>query len=205
MYFASFLALLNAFVFYLTGVWLYKSIIVFKLHFRSDIENDIEIIALRQKGGNPSQHPQRLWGEPLSLAFERKKLKKSLTPALSMTLAAIFMTALFLSLPLPARADLTLLKESMIEYNLDHLQKSLVDGSYKGEEGILRIRPEIGHSFGLKVLMDQEYLEARELFKKADELLERAEEALATQKKEKFPGEHVKKLSELGLGYNTAL
>lgn len=132
-------------------------------------------------------------------------MKKSLTPALSMTLAAIFMMALFLSFPLPARADLSLLQESMIEYNLDHLQKSLVDGSYKGEEGILRIRPEIGRSFGLKVLMDQEYLEAKELFKKADELLERAEEALTTQEKEKFPGEHVKKLGELGLAYNTAL
>jgi hypothetical protein len=122
-----------------------------------------------------------------------------------MALAVILMTALFLSFPLPARADLALLKESMIEYNLDFLQKSLTDGSYKGEEGILRIRPEIGRSFGLKVVMDQEYLEARELFKKADELLERAEEALKTQGKEKFPGEHVKKLSELGLGYNTAL
>lgn len=132
-------------------------------------------------------------------------MKKSLTPALSMALAVILMTALFLSFPLPARADLALLKESMIEYNLDFLQKSLTDGSYKGEEGILRIRPEIGRSFGLKVLMDQEYLEARELFKKADELLERAEKALKTQGKEKFPGEHVKKLSELGLGYNTAL
>lgn len=150
-------------------------------------------------------HPQRLCVKQLPLAFERKKLKKSLTPALSMTLAAIFLTALFLSFPLPARADLSLLKESMIEYNLDLLQKSLVDGSYKGEEGILRIRPEVGRSFGLKVLMDQEYLEARELFKKADELLERAEEALTTQEKETFPGEHVKKLGELGLGYNQAL
>ena len=132
-------------------------------------------------------------------------MKKSLTPAISITLAVILMTALFLSFPLRARADLSLLKESMIEYNLDHLQKSLVEGSYKGEEGILRIRPEIGRSFGLKVLIDQEYLEARELFKKADELLKRAEKALATQEKEKFPGEHVKKLSELGLGYNKAL
>lgn len=132
-------------------------------------------------------------------------MKKSLAPALSMTLAAIFMTALFLSFPLPASADLSLLKKSIIAYNLDLLQKSLVDGSYKGEEGILKIRPEIGRSFGLKVLMAQEYLEARALLKHADELLERADEALRTQEKEKFPGEHVKKLGELGLAYNTAL
>ena len=54
VYFASFLALVDAFVFYLTGVRLYKSIINFKLHFRSDIENDTEIIALRYKA-----HDQR--------------------------------------------------------------------------------------------------------------------------------------------------
>jgi len=132
-------------------------------------------------------------------------LKPSLPPAISMTVAAIFMTALFLCLPLPASADLSLIKESIIAYNLDLVQKSLVDGSYKGEEGILKIRPEIGRSFGLKVLMDKEYLEARELLKKAGELLERIDEALITQEKEKFPGEHVNKLSELGFGYNTAL
>ena len=132
-------------------------------------------------------------------------MKTSLAPAISMTLAAIFMTALFLSFPLPASADLSLLKESIIAYNLDLLQKSLVDGSYKGEEGILKIRPEIGRSFGLKVLMDKEYLEARALLKKAGELLERVDETLITQEKEKFPGEHVNKLSELGLEYNTAL
>ena len=116
---------------------LYKSIIDFKLHFRSDIENGTEIITLRHKtqgkrGKILPPNPQRLCGDPLPLAFERKKLKKSLTPALPMALVVILMTALFLSLPLPARADLSLLKESMIEYNLDILQKSLTDGSYKG-------------------------------------------------------------------------
>lgn len=189
---------------------LHQSIIDFKLHFRSDIENGTELIALRHKtqgkrGKIFPLHPQRVCGELLILAFERKKLKKSLTPALPMALVVILMTALFLSLPLPARADLSLLKESIIAYNLDLLQKSLVDGSYKGEAGILKIRPEIGRSFGLKVLMAQEYLEARAFLKHAGELLERADEALTTQEKEKFPGEHVKKLGELGLAYNTAL
>lgn len=132
-------------------------------------------------------------------------MKKFLTSALSIALAVIFMTGLFLSLPLPARADLSLLKESIIAYNLDLLQKSLVDGSYEGEVGILKIRPEIGRSFGLKVLMAQEYLEARAFLKHADELLERADEALTTQEKEKFSGEHAKKLGELSLAYNTAL
>ena len=122
-----------------------------------------------------------------------------------MTLAAIFMTGLSLTFPLLAIADLSLLKNSIIAYNLDLVQKSLDDESYNGEEGILKIRPEIGRSFGLKVLMDKEYLEARELLKKAGELIERVDDALITQEKEKFPGEHVNKLSELGLEYNTAL
>jgi hypothetical protein len=141
----------------------------------------------------------------IRLTFERKKLNTSLISSLSVILAVFFVTTCLVSFPLPARADFSLLKESITAYNLENLQKSLSDGSYRGEEGILRIRPEIGRSLGLKVLMDQQYAEATDQFEKADELLEKVEEALTTKEKEKFPGEHVKKVRDLGLDYNMTL
>ena len=132
-------------------------------------------------------------------------MKTSFISALSVILAVISLIAFVLSFPTTASADLSLLKESIIAFNLKSLQKSLSDGSYRGEEGILRIRPEIGRSLGLKVLMDQQYAEARDLFEKADELLEKAEEAMTTKEKEKFPDEHVKRVHDLGLDYNMTL
>ena len=141
----------------------------------------------------------------IKLVFERKKLKTFYISALFMILAVIFLAAFVLFFPLPARADLYLLKESIIAYNHEHHQESLSDGSYGGEEGILRVRPEVGRSLGLKVLMDKEYIEVMALFKKADALLEKIEKALTTQEKEEFPGEHVKKVCEFSLEYNTAL
>ena len=112
---------------------------------------------------------------------------------------------LSVAIPFPALADISLLKKSIITYNLNHHKKSLSDGSYRGEEGILRINPEVGRSFGFNVQIDQDYLEAKELYRKADKLLEKAIKAMSTQKKEKIPGEHVKKIAELTTFYNTAI
>ncbi len=110
-----------------------------------------------------------------------------------------------MAVPFPALADISLLKKSIITYNLDYHKKSLSDGSYRGEEGILRISPEVAWSFGLKVQVDQDYLEARELYRKADELFEKVVEAMTTKKKEAFPGEHAKKVGKLAICYNTSV
>ena len=50
-------------------------------------------------------------------------------------------------------ADVNKLRQSIISYNLKQHKKSLADGSYRGEEGVLRISPEVARSFGLKVPM----------------------------------------------------
>lgn len=110
-----------------------------------------------------------------------------------------------LSPPSHASADISLLKKSIITYNLAHLKKSLSDGSYRGEEGVLRIGPEVGRSFGLKVLMDRDYLEAKELFEKADELFEKAVDAMTAPEAKRF---HVRKahiIAESALGSRRAL
>jgi len=97
-----------------------------------------------------------------------------------------------------------LLKELIIAENRATLDSSLTDGTYRGEEGILRIRPEIGKSLGMTVFMDQDYLDSRDLFEKADKSLEEAESAMASKKKENFSGEHVRRVADQFLAYKKA-
>ena len=63
--------------------------------------------------------------------------------------------------PSPALCDYHLLKKFIIAYNQEALKESLIDDSHRGEEGVLRIRPEIGKTFGIKVFMDQDSLESK--------------------------------------------
>jgi hypothetical protein len=70
-------------------------------------------------------------------------------------------SALHFICPSPASSDHPLLKEIIVAYNLEALKESLIDDSHRGEEGILRIRPEIGKSFGMEVFIDQDYLDAK--------------------------------------------
>ena len=98
--------------------------------------------------------------------------------------------------PSPAISDHPLLKEIIIAYNLETLKESLIDDSHRGEEGILRIRPEIAKSFGMKVFIDHDYSDAMELFEKGDILLEKAQMAMSSEEKERFEGEHVQKIAD---------
>ncbi|MCP4683270.1 MAG: lytic transglycosylase domain-containing protein [Desulfobacterales bacterium] len=105
------------------------------------------------------------------------------------------------------RADtsLSLLGKYIISYNLECRDKTLADGSFRGEEGILRIRPEVGRSLGLKVLVDQDYLIAKELFENADKLFEEVVEVMSSKEKEKFPGRYTKKVAETAFAFNKDL
>jgi len=97
-----------------------------------------------------------------------------------------------------------LLSKSIIAYNVEHLKQSLVDGSYRGEAGMLRIRPELATSLGLNVFVDEDYHEAKKLYQEADELFEAAVAAMVDRRKEKYPGAHAEKLGNLAVSYNTA-
>ena len=126
--------------------------------------------------------------------------------ALFTIFAVLFETAVALSLPSHASSsDMSLLKKSIITYNLEHLQKSLSDASYRGEEGALRIGPEVAQSFGLKVLINKDYLEAKGLFEKADRLFERAVDAMTAPEAKHFQGKKVRLIAELALGSRRAL
>jgi len=105
-------------------------------------------------------------------------------------------SALHFICPSPASSDHPLLKEIIVAYNLEALKESLIDDSHRGEEGILRIRPETGKSFGMEVFIDQDYLDAKELFEKGDIFLEKAKTAMSSEEKESFKGEHVQKIAD---------
>ena len=117
----------------------------------------------------------------------------------------LFLTIVILFSPIPADADLSLIKESIIAYNIVHYKKSLSDGSYRGEEGILRISPEVGRSFGFNVLVDKDYVEAKALYNKAEQLLKEVYRAMTIRKKEKIPGEYVIRIGKIAVDYNNTL
>jgi hypothetical protein len=120
-------------------------------------------------------------------------------------LCILLSTSVCLSLASPAPDDLSLLREYITAYNLEAHKTSLIDQSYRGEEGVLRINPEVGKSLGLKTFLNQDYLESVELYKKAEDLYEKATEAMTTREEETIPGEHVKKVAEIALEHNNTV
>jgi hypothetical protein len=108
-------------------------------------------------------------------------------------------------IPHDAHAAYPLLKKLIIDYNSRALENSLLDNSYRGEEGLLRIRPEIGKSLGMKVFMDQDYLDSKALFEEADRALEKVERAMVSQKRERLPGEYAQEIADHFLLHKNAL
>ena len=117
----------------------------------------------------------------------------------------LFVLALVLLWGSPAAAEPSLLKGIIIQRYLAEHQKSLKDGSYKGEEGILRLRPEAAKSLGLNVFVDQDYLDARELLEQAASSLEAAKGFMATTDEESYIGEHVRNIGILYLHHRRSL
>jgi hypothetical protein len=105
----------------------------------------------------------------------------------------------------PAAAQHALLKDIVTQRNLAELQKSLKNGFYKGEAGILRIRPESAKSLGLTVFVDSDYLDARELLEQAASSLEAAKGFMATRDEETYVGEHVRNIGILYLHHRRSL
>ncbi|MGD8386927.1 MAG: transglycosylase SLT domain-containing protein [Desulfobacteraceae bacterium] len=81
-------------------------------------------------------------------------------------------------------------------HNLEVHSKSLEDGTYRGEEGILRIRPKTGMDLGLVVHLSPEFEQGMKLFDEADKNLEAAKRAMRTQAVEKAPGDYARTIAE---------
>ncbi len=139
----------------------------------------------------------RTYCRPVNMTFS--KIIKKISLSFCFTVLSILF---FQTIPSIVHAELSKLTESIASYNLMQQQLSLSDGSYKGEEGILRINPEVARSLGMNVLVTQDYLSGVEMFEKADDLFEKAVEAMTAQE-EQAPsqGSHVERLADYALQY----
>jgi hypothetical protein len=104
----------------------------------------------------------------------------------------------------PVLAGQSILKKYIIEFNLKAIEKNLSDGSYRGEEGILAMRPEEARSFGLKVAIDDDYIESMRLFEEAEEYLAKAKQAMSSGIKERTSGYYAKEISDNFLRYKNS-
>lgn len=129
----------------------------------------------------------------------RKKKELCICPR-SFSLALLCLFCLSSSSP---AATNPLLKKYIIEYNLTAIEKSLEDDSYRGEEGILRIRPEIANKLGIKAFINEDYRDSIRLFKEADNALEKAKRFMLSRQKEKYPGYFTKNIADNFLLYKT--
>jgi soluble lytic murein transglycosylase-like protein len=118
------------------------------------------------------------------LAQSRSIPRTGLSICLGVLLCPVLCWGLIIS---PAAATPNhVLKRYIIEYNLRAIEKHLEDDSYRGEEGILGIKPDIANSLGIKAFINDDYRDAVRLFKVADKALERAKRAMSTRQKEKY-------------------
>ncbi len=131
---------------------------------------------------------------PYNKYLNRDLYKKSILSALPIIV--------FMCFPFSAFADISLLKRYISERNLEQHKLSLSEETYRGEEGILRVNPEVGRLLGLQVFINQDYLKATELYDEAEGLFKKIRDILASREKEKYPGEHVKKIERLAVRHN---
>ena len=90
--------------------------------------------------------------------------------------------------PSSAQAGHSLLKEIIVHRNQADLERSLKDGSYRGEAGILRMKPEVAASFGMRVFISGDYLDAVAGFGRAEAFLDQARAAMMSKDAEPRPG-----------------
>ncbi|MEW6665779.1 MAG: transglycosylase SLT domain-containing protein [Thermodesulfobacteriota bacterium] len=140
------------------------------------------------------------------MRLEKHFVNRNATPIrrMELRLLQIFVLGL-LFFPVPALAENVLLKEIIVAYNQRQYGESLEDGSYRGEEGILKIGPEVARSLGLKAVVDHDYQEGRESFQRGDRFLEKARGAMSSTRKESAPMEHAQQILESFLSYKKAV
>ena len=81
-----------------------------------------------------------------------------------------FPIIVFACFPYSACAEISIFTQYISEHNLEQHKLSLTEKTYRGEEGILRINPEVGRSLGLQVFINQDYLKATDLYDEAEKV-----------------------------------
>ncbi len=108
--------------------------------------------------------------------------------------------ALCMSLFSPPKSsgELGALAEIVAKVNEEDLEASIKEGTYRGEAGVMRLRPEVAERLGLKVFLSPTYREANELYRQIGWLRKRIRQLLS-----KEPGQDVhSKLADFSARYN---
>jgi hypothetical protein len=130
---------------------------------------------------------------------ELKQKRFSISACIFVALLSLFVTAT------PSHADQPLLKKFIIEYNRRAVEQGLNSDFYRGEEGILALTPVEARTLGMKVVIDEDYLESVRLLQDADKCLEKSKRALSSTGKDPSPGYYAREISENWLAYKKAL
>jgi len=100
-----------------------------------------------------------------------------------------------------ALAEQPILKKYIIQFNLKAVEKALNDGSYRGEEGALAVDPDDAKSLGMKIVIDDDYLDAMKLFEEAEGFLSKARQTMSSAAKEKSAGYFAREITENFLSF----
>lgn len=97
--------------------------------------------------------------------------------------------------------DYSRIKKLIIEYNLKTLEGIRQGDSYRGEQGILSIKPETAQSLGMNVIPDKDYLESKKLFEESGKALERVNKAMSYRGRFRSEDDQVREILEYYLEY----
>ena len=100
---------------------------------------------------------------------------------------------------------ISILQESIIDYNLKEYEQSIADGTYRGEAGILNIGPEVATVLGIKAFSNDDYLNGVEQQAQADLFFSKAVAAMAPQENGLTKEKQAKKIATFASQYNFAL
>ena len=136
---------------------------------------------------------QNSWrGRPLSAMSKLRHIGR----ATVLKAVILLIVSPFQAVPVSASNAPDLLVRLISAHNLELRAKCLEDGSYRGDEGILRVRPEVGMDLGLVVHLSPEFEQAMRLLHEAEGDLEAAKRAMRTQGVEEQHGDHVRIIAE---------
>jgi len=107
-----------------------------------------------------------------------------------------------LATPQGAWAYLARLVEIIEEYNAKALERGRAGGAYRGEEGILRIRPDAARSLGLAVPESPDYAEASGAYEESGRLYAMTVQTMKESGGETPEEERVRRVAELAAAYN---
>ncbi len=119
-------------------------------------------------------------------------------------LFAIVLTSINPCIPdAQAREGLSLLSRIIAQYNRAAIRRSLSDHTYRGEAGVLRMRPEVARDFGLKVEIDEIYRRAAELTRQSEDAYRELLEQLKKKAPKGLRRKEADKLLSLAIFYNS--